>query len=169
MNRGESMEGIEVLNWHDCQGRGRKFPSILHIYSFSTIDTPGQAQARQRQNGIVGPETRRAQMRVITVLRSSTFQRSCYLFSMARVNLVSTEMASRGHGRHRRRRRREEEESLWLWNKGIVEAMRAERASSGYEGGSTAREIGRETVWLDRSVHRGSRWPDIELTNYSNR
>lgn len=70
-DRGKSMEGVKTtcLAW---LARGTGIPSILHIYSFSTIDTQGR-HGRQGQKGSADRNAR-AQRTDITVLRSSTFQ-----------------------------------------------------------------------------------------------
>lgn len=62
--------------WLDQPGE-QGFLSILHIYSFSTIDTPGQAR-QAKGKGSTGWNAR-APTKHITVLRSSTFQGGFFL------------------------------------------------------------------------------------------
>lgn len=98
VDRGKSMEGVKTtcLAW---LARGTGIPSILHIYSFSTIDTQGR-HGRQGQKGSADRNARAPTNRHHGATEFN-ISREAFFF-MARVSLVSTEMTSRSHGRDRR-------------------------------------------------------------------
>lgn len=94
------MEGVKNPAW---QGNRDSFNSA---YIFILNDRyPGQAwqaRAKAARAGTPGPQRKTSRCYGVQHFREAFF------LSMARVNLVSTEMTSRGHGGHRWRRREEE-------------------------------------------------------------